>query len=246
MIENKNLSSYCADFLHISDFKDYCPNGLQIEGKTNIEKIICGVSANLALIERAIEEKADALFVHHGFFWKGESAPIIGIKHKRIKQLLLHQINLFAYHLPLDAHPLVGNNICLARLAKISNPSPIEGSLVWQGDVNQPLSALTSQLEIELKRKPLVFGEPTKFIRKIAWCSGAAQNYIDKAIEVGADAYLSGEISEQTPAIALENNIAYLSAGHHATERYGVQSLCAHLSKKFDLSYEFIDIDNIV
>lgn len=246
MIDNKSLDNYCAKFLNSHAFKDYSPNGLQVEGKPNISRIVCGVSANLALIERAITDKADAIFVHHGFFWQNESRIICGAKRRKIALLLQHNINLFGYHLPLDAHSVVGNNIQLGKRLNIQNPARIDDSLVWQGKMKTTLSALSLAIEDALKRKPLVIGDRNKVINKIAWCTGGAQNYIDQAIEIGADAYISGEISEQTPATALENNIAYLSAGHHATERYGVQALCAHLAEKFNLKQHFVDIDNPV
>ena len=246
MVNQQTLNEYCNAYLKIADFVDYCPNGLQIEGKENIKKIMAGVSANLALIDCAIDEKVDALFVHHGFFWKGENQTITGIKKNRIKALLDNNINLFAYHLPLDAHPVVGNNMQLAKRLCINNPSPIGDTLVWQGEVDLSLSALSLNIEKSLNRKPWVFGDNNKAIKKITWCSGGAQSYIEHAIKIAADCFISGEVSEQTPAIAKENNIAFICAGHHATERYGVQALCQHLSDKFELDYRFIDIENKV
>ncbi|SFV88291.1 FIG137478: Hypothetical protein YbgI [hydrothermal vent metagenome] len=246
MIDNKTLSQYCHDYLKASTFKDYCPNGLQIEGKANIKNIISGVSANQELIERAIDEKADALFVHHGFFWKGEDQCISGIKKNRIKALLDNNINLFAYHLPLDAHPEVGNNAQLAKHFGIKNATPIGDTLVWQGEIDIALNAFSKIIEQALNRKPLVFGSDNKQINRVTWCSGGAQNYMHHALDVGADCFITGEISEQNPAIAKENNIAFIAAGHHATERYGVQALCQHLSKKFDIKHQFIDINNQV
>ncbi len=246
MIDYKTLWQYCDDYLNVDKFDDYCPNGLQIEGKFEIRKIVAGVSVNFPLIEKAIDEKADAVFVHHGFFWKNEDEKITGIKKNRIKALLDHNINLFAYHLPLDAHSLVGNNIELAKRLKIQNPTPIGDTLVWQGEVDLSLSAFALSVEKSLNRPPLVFGNNNKLIKKVAWCTGGAQTYIEHAIKIGADCFLSGEVSEQIPAIAKENNIAFISAGHHATERYGVQALCQHLSEKFALEYQFVEIDNIV
>ncbi|HIG88581.1 MAG: Nif3-like dinuclear metal center hexameric protein [Candidatus Thioglobus sp.] len=246
MVNNKALAEYCDDYLSKDKFDDYCPNGLQVEGKGDISKIISGVSANLDLIERAIDESADALFVHHGFFWKNEALVLTGIKKNRIKALLESEINLFAYHLPLDAHPIVGNNIQLAMRLNIQNPTPIGDTLVWQGEVNSTLASVSQAVKKVTERTPLVFGDDNKVINKIAWCSGGAQSYIEHAIEIGADCFITGEVSEQIPAIAKENNIAFISAGHHATERYGVQALCQHLSQKFDLKHQFIDIDNQV
>uniref|UniRef100_UPI0034DF077D Nif3-like dinuclear metal center hexameric protein n=1 Tax=Candidatus Thiodubiliella endoseptemdiera TaxID=2738886 RepID=UPI0034DF077D len=246
MVNNKTLSSYCHDYLKVDTFKDYSPNGLQVEGKSDIQNIISGVSANQDLIDRAIDEKADALFVHHGFFWKGEDQRITGVKKNRIKALLDNNINLFAYHLPLDAHTTVGNNIQLAQRFGIKNPKPIGDTLVWQGEVDLTLSQLSNTIKQALNRAPLVFGDDDKALKHIAWCTGGAQSYIEHAIAVGADAFITGEVSEQIPAIAKENNIAFISAGHHATERYGVQALCQHLSDKFGLKHQFVDIDNKV
>jgi dinuclear metal center YbgI/SA1388 family protein len=246
MIDNKTLEKYLNKYLNVANFSDYCPNGLQIEGKSQIRKIITGVSANQDLIDRAIDENADALLVHHGFFWKGENQAITGIKKNRIKALLAHDINLFAYHLPLDAHPLVGNNAQLAQRFNIQNPRPIGDTLVWQGEVDLSLGALNQIIEKSLNRPPLVFGADDTIIKKISWCSGSAQTYIQHAIEAGAEVFITGEISEQIPAIAKENNIAYIAAGHHATERYGVQALGQHLAQKFELDYQFIEVDNVV
>ncbi|ABL02661.1 protein of unknown function DUF34 [Candidatus Ruthia magnifica str. Cm (Calyptogena magnifica)] len=246
MIGNKTLSEYCHDYLNVDAFNDYCSNGLQIEGKSNIDKIISGVSANQNLIDRAIDEGVDALFVHHGFFWKNENSAITGIKKKRIKALLDNDINLFSYHLPLDAHTEVGNNAQLAQRFDIKNPMPIGDTLVWQGEIDITLGSFSNIIKQVLSRTPLVFGMDDKILKRIAWCSGGAQTYIDHAININADCFLTGEVSEQTPAIAKENNIAFISAGHHATERYGVQALCQHLSKNFGLKHKFVDIDNIV
>ena len=193
-----------------------------------------------------MDEKADALFVHHGFFWKNEASEIIGIKKNRIKALLDNDINLYAYHLPLDAHTTVGNNIQLAQRLNIKNPEPIGDTLVWQGEIETTLSKLSNTIEQALNRVPLVFGDDDKSLKRIAWCTGGAQSYIEHAININADCFITGEVSEQIPAIAFENNIAFVSAGHHATERYGVQALCQHLSQKFNLKCQFIDINNQV
>ncbi|SFV87967.1 FIG137478: Hypothetical protein YbgI [hydrothermal vent metagenome] len=246
MVNQNTLSDYCHQYLKVDNFSDYCPNGLQIAGTPEIQNIISGVSANQDLIDCAIDEKADALFVHHGFFWKGEDQRITGIKKNRIKALLDNNINLFAYHLPLDAHTEVGNNIQLARRFGIKNPIPIGDTLVWQGEINTTINALSKTIEQTLNRKPLIFGNNNKRLKTIAWCSGGAQNYMNHAFDVGADCFITGEVSEQNPAIAKENNITFISAGHHATERYGVQALCQHLSEKFGVKHQFIDIDNVV
>ena len=246
MVNQTTLAKYCHQYLQVDKFTDYCPNGLQIQGKSDIKKIISGVSANQDLIDAAIDEKTDALFVHHGFFWKNEAAEIIGIKKNRIKALLDNDINLFAYHLPLDAHPTVGNNIQLAQRFGIKNLEPIGDTLVWQGEVDTTLSQLSNTIEQALNRAPLVFGGYDKPLKRIAWCTGGAQSYIEHAININADCFITGEVSEQIPAIAKENDIAFISAGHHATERYGIQALCQHLSDKFNIKHQFIDVDNPV
>jgi dinuclear metal center YbgI/SA1388 family protein len=246
MVNRKELDNYCNEYLNVTAFKDYCSNGLQIEGTENITSIVSGVSANLALIERAIDEKADAIFVHHGIFWKDEDQTITGAKRRKVSLLLSHNINLFGYHLPLDAHPEVGNNVQLGKLLDIQNMKPVEGSLLWQGDLNISLSDFTSRIEQKLERVPQVFGNQEEKIRRVSWCTGGAQNYIDEAITLDVGLYLSGEVSEKTPAAALENNLTYIAAGHHATERYGIQALCEHLSKTFQLQHQYLEIDNPV
>jgi len=245
MASRENLKSYLQSYLQSDSFKDYCPNGLQIEGKEEINKIVSGVSANLALIERAIDEKADAIVVHHGLFWKGDSQAVTGAKRRKIALLLEHDINLFAYHLPLDAHPEVGNNAQLGKLLGIQNPQPVTNSLLWTGEVTTSIIEFSHSIEAALQRKPLVIGSSDR-IGQIAWCTGAAQSFIDQAVDLGVDTYLTGEVSEQTPAVALENELLFISAGHHATERYGVQALCQHLSDEFGCQHHFIEIDNCV
>ncbi|SFV67141.1 FIG137478: Hypothetical protein YbgI [hydrothermal vent metagenome] len=245
MITNIELKKYCHTLLEVDSFKDYCPNGLQIEGKQKIQHIVSGVSINLALIEKAIKNKADAIFVHHGFFWNNEQAELVGAKRKKIALLLENNINLFAYHLPLDAHKTLGNNIQLAKLLNIKNPKPIKNSLLWRGELDNNIDDFSKEITEKLQRKPQIFSA-NKNIKKIAWCSGGAQNYLFEAINLGADTYLSGEISEQTPYNALENNINYISAGHHATEMFGIQALATHLSNKFQITQQFININNPV
>lgn len=246
MVDFQELDNYLNNYLNVSSFKDYCPNGLQVEGKKQIKKIVSGVSANLALIEKAVDEKADAIIVHHGFFWKNEPANITAAKKKKIALLIKNNINLFAYHLPLDAHPEVGNNAQLAKLLKIKNARVIEDSLVWQGDIDTSVDDFGQAINNALQRKPLIVGNTNKRIKSISWCSGAAQNFITKAISLNMDAYLSGEISEQIPAMAIENDLVFFAAGHHATERYGVKALCQLLSEKFNLEHKYIEIENYV
>tara|TARA_B110000967_G_scaffold32777_1_gene31405 strand:+ start:1439 stop:2179 length:741 start_codon:yes stop_codon:yes gene_type:complete len=246
MVNREDLKNYCNDYLDVKKFKDYGPNGLQIEGKSSINKIVSGVSANLDLIEKAVDEKADAIFVHHGLFWDNETKHLVGAKRKKIALLLEHDINLFGFHLPLDDHPEVGNNVELGRLLGISNINPVEDSLLWQGELNINLSKFSKLIEEKLDRVPQIFGRQNGEIKKIAWCTGGAQGYIDDALQLNIDLYLSGEVSEKTPAVAKENNITYISAGHHATERYGVQAFCKHLSSEFNLQHKYIEIYNPV
>ena len=246
MVDREELKNYCNTYLDVDKFKDYCPNGLQIEGSLNITKIVSGVSANLELIERAIEEKADAIFVHHGVFWDKESKTLTGAKKTKIALLLKHNINLFGFHLPLDDHCEVGNNVELGRRLGVKNMEPVQGGLLWQGELRTNLSDFSKLIEEKLDRAPQIFGKQSGEIKKIAWCTGGAQGFIEDAISLNVDLYLSGEVSEQTPAVAKENNITFISAGHHATERYGVQALCNHLCSQFKLQHQYIEVDNSV
>ncbi|AQS35770.1 dinuclear metal center protein, YbgI/SA1388 family [Shewanella psychrophila] len=245
------LTEYLSEFLQVGKFKDYAPNGLQVEGRTEIKKIVTGVTACQALIDKAIALNADALLVHHGFFWKGEREVITGMKQRRIKALLTHDINLFGYHLPLDAHPMLGNNAELGRKLEISNAESVEGiaqGLIWQGRLDTPLPAgvFAKFISDVLNREALHIGDTTAEIQSIAWCTGGAQDYIDDAASLGVDAFISGEVSERTFHSALELGIHYFAAGHHATERYGIQALGEHLAREFDIEHEFVDIDNPV
>ena len=243
------LNNYLNTLLQPERFSDYCPNGLQVEGKPEINKIVTGVTASMALLQAALQANADAVLVHHGYFWRGEPLPIIGIKKRRIQFLLQHDINLFAYHLPLDMHPELGNNVMLAKQLGLQVTS-------WAGEKNmlalvelnqaQTLQTFASMVENMLQRKPQVIGDLQKPIKRIAICTGAAQGYIEQAVAAGADCYISGEISEQTVHVARESGMSYISAGHHATERYGIQALGQHLAQKFGLQHEFIDSDNPV
>ena len=244
------LEKYLCHFLNISSFKDYAPNGLQIEGKSDIKKIVTGVSICRSLIEQAVSWNADAILVHHGFFWKNEPAVITGMKQQRIKALLAHDISLFGFHLPLDAHPVVGNNVTLAAKLGIESVEVIpesEQGLVWRGRWEKPLSVdeMTARITKVLNREPLHLGG-NGLIHSLAWCSGGAQDYIDLASSLGVDAFISGEVSERTFYSATELGVHYFAAGHHATERYGIKSLGEHLAEQFDLEHRFIDIDNPV
>lgn len=251
-MKNRKLANKLDQFLEIHQFKDYCPNGLQIEGVEQVQKIITGVTANQALIDTAIEENADAILVHHGFFWKGESHEIVGMKYKRIKALIENGINLYAYHLPLDVHPELGNNAQLARLLEITDRRPLEPwdkrSVGRVGKFEQVITAeaLCSRIESVLSRKPLHIDAGKQEIKSIAWCTGGGQDYISIAAKQGVDAFISGEISERTVHIAREMGIHYFAAGHHATERYGVQALGEWIEAELELDVKFIDIDNPV
>ena len=243
------LELYLNNLLEIGRFKDYCPNGLQVEGSGRVGKLATGVTASQAFLDAAIEWGADAVLVHHGYFWKNEAPQVTGRKYRRLKTLLDHDINLFAYHLPLDSHPEFGNNGQLgARLGLIADNRFGDQDLGWIASLPVPLSLehFTATVENEVGRKPLVFGNPDWELRRVAWCTGGAQGFFDQAIAAGADVYISGEVSEQTMHIAAESGVAYVAAGHHATERYGVQALGAHVAEHFDIEHVFIDIDNPV
>lgn len=248
MVEIKELNHYTQQLMQVERFKDYCPNGLQVEGRSTIRKIVTGVTASMALLEAAQQANADLILVHHGYFWKNEDATLTGIKRKRIAFLLKNDLNLMAYHLPLDAHPELGNNVKLGEALGVVPEKYDASGMVTCGYLNQPIKLIdfARHVETTLQRAPLVIGNSNKIVSQIAWCTGAAQGYIDAAIELGADVFISGEISEQTTHQAIESDIAYISAGHHATERYGVQALGEHLALKFNLTHEFIDINNPV
>ena len=236
--------------LRPEQFKDYCPNGMQVQGKPQVQRLVSGVTACQALIDRAIEAKADMLLVHHGYFWRGEDETITGIKKARVEALLKHNINLLAYHLPLDVHPELGNNAALGRLLGFKTTGDLgkqnNNSIGLTGELETPLSGeeLGALLNERLGREALHIPGSAKPIRTVAWCTGAAQNFIELALKSGVDAYITGEVSEQTVHIARETGIHFFAAGHHATERYGVQAVAAHLVEKFGLDHEFIDIDN--
>jgi dinuclear metal center YbgI/SA1388 family protein len=240
----------CLDsLLDVARFRDYCPNGLQVEGRESIRRIVCGVTASQALIEVAIERGADALLVHHGWFWKAEDGRVTGFRRQRMARLLAHDINLFAYHLPLDAHPVLGNNAQLAlRLGWTADGHFGEQDIGFVGVPSAPTlaGALAQRMEQMLGRAPLMIGDPARKVARIAWCSGGAQDYFEAALATGADIFISGEISEQTVHLARETGMAFIAAGHHATERYGVTALGVHLTEQFGIGCEFVDIDNPV
>ncbi|MDB5806756.1 MAG: hypothetical protein JWN73_4078 [Betaproteobacteria bacterium] len=228
-------------------FRDYCPNGLQVEGRGEISSIVSGVTSSLALIEAAVETGADAILVHHGLFWKGDDMRVTGPKKRRLEALLKNDTNLFAYHLPLDAHGELGNNAALAKQLGFT----LTGRFAEQdiGFLGELPAAMTAQdvatlVGERLGRTPLLVGDGARMVRKVAWCTGGAQGYFDQAIAAGCDLYLSGEISEQTTHLARESGVPYIAAGHHATERYGVQAVGAWLAQNHGLAHRFIEIAN--
>lgn len=246
----EDITAYCNRLLAIDAVSDYCPNGLQIEGRREISRIVCGVTASVALIDRAISVNACALLVHHGYFWRGEPQVLCGMKYQRVKQLINHEIALLAYHLPLDIHPEVGNNAQLGKALALQEVSCLEAGgtpgLFWHGTLDTEITAkeLTDRIAAITGRAPLFVGPVDRPIKSVGWCTGGAQQFIDIAADLSLDAYISGEISEQTTHVAREREIGYFAAGHHATERLGVQALGKQLQEQFDVQCEFIDIPN--
>ena len=243
------LRDYNASLLQTNQFKDYCPNGVQVEGRAEVRRIATGVTASQQVLDAAIAWGADAILVHHGYFWRNEDAAIVGIRKQRIAQLLRNDVSLLAYHLPLDAHAELGNNAQLGRLLGLSEQGRFgEQNIVCLGTLESPqsLAQFAQQIGHSLLRTPQVIGDANKRIHKVAWCSGAAQGYFEEAIAQGVDAYLTGEISEQNFHQANETGVAFIAAGHHATERYGIQALGAHLANQFGLEHRFFDQDNPV
>src|SRR5574343_487155 len=248
-MKREELVDYLNGLLVPEKFRDYCPNGLRVEGCGEIRRLVAGVTASQALLDAAVERHADAILVHHGYFWKGGDGRVTGLRRNRLACLIGNDINLLAYHLPLDAHPELGNNAQLAHLLGFVPEGRFgEQDIAWRGALAEPcdLASLDRRVSAVLGRSPLVVGDAGKLIRRIGWCSGGAQSYFEQAIALGVDAYLSGEISEQTVHLARESGVAYIAAGHHATERYGVQALAEHLGQKFGIACEFIDLDNPV
>ena len=250
-MQRSELQRYLDELLDAARFRDYCPNGLQVEGRAEIGRVVFGVTASLALIERAIECRADAVVVHHGWFWRGEDGRVTSTRKARLARLLGQDINLFAYHLPLDAHPELGNNAQLARLMRWRTDGRFgEQDIGFLGGAidGRALAAadLADQIGRRLVRTPLLVGDGGRMVSRIAWCTGGAQGLFEQAIAAGADVFVSGEISEPTVHLAREAGIPYIAAGHHATERYGVQALASHLEEHCRLRCEFVDIDNPV
>jgi len=242
----------CEATLQPERYRDYCPNGLQVEGSSEVSRIVSGVTASQALIDAAIEQNAQAILVHHGYFWKGENPQVVGMKRNRLKALLENDISLLAYHLPLDGHPELGNNARLAQLLDLSVEQGMEPdndrSIGLLGQLAESMSGneFAAFIESKLGRKPFHVAGSEKQVKRVAWCSGAAQSMIDQAVALGADAFLTGEVSEPTVHSARELGIHFYAAGHHATERYGVQALGDHLAEQLGIEHVFIDIDNPV
>lgn len=250
MIARDRLVDACTQLLCPDRFKDYTLNGLQVAGREQVHRVLSGVTACQALLDEAVAWEADLILVHHGYFWKNEPMAITGMKQRRLATLLRHNINLLAYHLPLDAHATLGNNACLGERLGFRATACADGELgeglVWLGEPDEPMDtpAMARHLEAVLGRVPMTVSGHEREIRRVAWCTGGAQDMITLAAEAGADAFISGEISERTTHLAREMGISYFSAGHHATERYGVQALGARLAEELGVEHRFVDIDN--
>ena len=257
MISRTELLAAFDNLLQPGSFKDYGPNGLQVEGKPGVQKIVSGVTASLALIEAAVAAQADAIFVHHGLFWRGQNGAVTGWMKQRLALLLKHDINLFAYHLPLDAHPTLGNNAQLGLKLGLAAHEGAEGrfgdqNLGWMGGKLdggsfESLDELENVVKRALGREITAVAQQIhtrQAIKNIAWCSGGAQGYFEAAIAAGADAFITGEISEPQAHYAREMGVAFIACGHHASERYGAPAVAAHVASQFGLAHEFIDIDN--
>ena len=246
------ITNFINQYLNIDSVSDYCPNGLQVQGKSTVERIVCGVTACQELLDRAVEKQADMVIVHHGYFWKGDAPVVTGLLKLRLATLLRHDINLLAYHLPLDVHAELGNNVLLGKRLGVTDAVCYDASgvanLLSVGRLPSTSSVqqLSQHVNQSLGREPLCISTANRPIKTIAWCTGAAQDLITDAVSYGVDAFISGEISERTVHAAREHGIHYISAGHHATERYGIKALSALLAEKFSVSTEFIDVPNPV
>jgi dinuclear metal center YbgI/SA1388 family protein len=239
------IENYLATLLAVDRFKDYGPNGLQVEGVAQVSRLVSGVTASRALIDAAIEARADVILVHHGLFWRGQDGRLTGWLAERVKRLMAHGINLFAYHLPLDAHAELGNNAQLGlKLGLVADARFGEQDLGFAAGAPTTIEALASRVQQALGRSPLLLPGDGRTLRRIGWCTGAAQGYFEAAIAAGCDAFLTGEVSEPQAHLARETGVAFLACGHHATERYGAPALAAHVAERFGLEHRFIEIDN--
>ena len=249
-VDRDQLKRALDEELNSAAFNDYCPNGLQVEGDASISRLVSGVTASQSLIDRAIELEADAILVHHGYFWRGEDPCLVGMKGRRLRALIRANINLFAYHLPLDNHPTLGNNAGLGRALNVSSWKSLRANEpsypVFTGSFehSRSLSDVARNLSETLGRSVTTLGEADASIRSIAWCTGGGQGYIGDAADAGVDLFITGEISEQTVHVARERKIAFIAAGHHATERFGARALGDWVAEKFDIEHEFVDIDS--
>lgn len=245
-MQRQHLIEILNDLLHPELFKDYAPNGLQVEGKGEISRIVTAVSATQNVLDQALALKADALLVHHGWFWRGENPAVVATKYRRLKTLMSGEINLIAYHLPLDAHVTLGNNAQMGQLLAATDVAQGgENNFIWTGLVPPiTVQALASHLEKSLKRSPLVLGDQTKTVSRLAWCSGAAEDFFEEAIAMGADVYISGEATERTTHLAREMHVPFLVCGHHATERLGIKALNDWLCENHGLECIFVDDEN--
>jgi dinuclear metal center YbgI/SA1388 family protein len=249
MISTPDLVRYLDELLGASAIKDYCPNGLQVEGSPVVSRAVFAVTASLAVVERAAAEGAQALIVHHGYFWRGEDPRIIGPRRRRLAELLAADINLIGYHLPLDLHPELGNNAQLGRrMGWTVMQTGGDRGLISMTTLPEPMTAtqLGRHLQAGLEREPLLVGDLSCSITRVAWCTGGAQDMLEAAIDLGAEAFISGEISERTTHLAREAGVVYAAAGHHATERYGIQALGHHLAERFGIDALFVDDPNPV
>lgn len=249
MVSTTDLVRYLDELLNASSIKDYCPNGLQVEGAPFVTRAVFAVTASLAVVEQAAAAGAQALLVHHGYFWRGEDPRVVGPRRRRLAGLLAADINLIGYHLPLDLHPALGNNAQFGgRMGWTMDETGGDRDLIALARLPAPIGAaqLGEQLQAQLDRTPLLVGDLTREVRRIAWCTGAAQDMLEAAIVLGADAFVSGEISERTTHLAREAGVIYAAAGHHATERYGIQALGEHVAERFGIETIYLDDPNPV
>lgn len=247
MAHRSDIDMYLSAVMQAATFKDYGPNGLQIEGRAGVGRLVSGVTASLALIEAAIAAQADALLVHHGLFWRGQDGRLTGWLKQRVQRLMAHDISLFAYHLPLDAHAEFGNNAQFGRrIGVIADSRFGEQSLGFVGSLEQPMSTpdLLGRLRQISSRTPAHVEGDGRALRRVAWCTGGAQSYFEGAIAAGADVFITGEMSEPQVHLARETGVAFIACGHHASERYGVQALGSHIAEHFGIEHQYIEIDS--
>jgi len=247
MAHRSDIDNYLRELLAVDRFRDYGPNGLQLEGKAEVRRLVSGVTASLAFIDAAIEAGADAILVHHGLFWRGQDGRLVGWLKARVARLIAHEINLFAYHLPLDAHPLLGNNAQFGRVLGLQADQTFgdqDLGFIGPAGAAGSAAALAAQVRASLQREPLLVPGDGRALRRVAWCTGGAQGHFEEAIAAGADAYITGEISEPQAHLARETGVAFLACGHHATERFGAPAVAADVARRFDLEHRFIDVPN--